>query len=231
MKISFSFVLAMIASIFLISGCDQVSGGKADIAVMDISVIAEATGQDEAIRSEAEAIRNQLAGQLQQFAETLDQQLTEEVEKVGANPTPEQAQFLQQLNMQARAQINEAQTQAQAQAAQVEQQLVIEFRDAISPLAEKIAKSKGASAVMAVDAYVFWFNPAIDITDEVIAAWHARPAEEVAEEAIEEVVEVQAELDAVEDELLDAEADILEVEEQIDVLEEIIDDAEVSATE
>ena len=236
MKIGFSFVLVLIASVFLLSGCDQMSGGKSDIAIMDLAVIAEATGQDEAIRAEAEATRNALAAQLQEFAQVLDQQLTEEAEKVGADPSPEDLQRLQQLNAQARTQMNDAQTQAQTQAAQIEQQLVAEFRDAISPLAEEIAKSRGASAVMAVDAYMFWFDPAIDITDEVIAAWRARPAEEVvaeelAEEAIEDIAEVQAELEAVEDELADAKADISEAEEQIEVLEEIIDDAEVPAAE
>jgi len=232
MKTAFSFVLVLLASVFLISGCDQMSGGKSDIAIMDLGVIAEATGQDEAIRAEAEATRNALATQLQQFAQALDQQLIEAAEKAEADPSPENQQSLQQLNAQARNQMNDAQTQAQNQAAQVEQQLVAEFRDAISPLAEEIAKSKGASAVMAVDAYMFWFDPAIDITDEVIAAWRARPAEEVvAEEAIEEVAEVQAELEAVEGELADTEADLSEAEEQIEVLEEIIEDTEVPAAE
>jgi Skp family chaperone for outer membrane proteins len=227
MKTAFSFVLALLASVFLISGCDQMPGGKPDIAIMDLGVIAEATGQDEAIRTEAEATRNALAAQLQQFAQALDQQLTEESEKAGADPSPEDLQRLQQLNAQARTQMNDAQTQAQTQAAQVEQQLVAEFRAVISPLAEKIAKSKGASAVLAVDSYMFWFDPAIDITDEVIAAWRARPAEE----AIEEVAEVQAELEAVEGELADAEADLSEAEEQIEVLEEIMEDTEVPAAE
>jgi Skp family chaperone for outer membrane proteins len=232
MKTGFSFVLVLLASVFLISGCDQMPGGKPDIAIMDLAVIAEATGQDEFIRAEAEATRNALAAQLQQFAQVLDQQLTEEAEKAGANPSPEDLQRLQQLNAQARTQMNDAQTQAQTQAAQIEQQLVTEFRDAISPLAEEIAKSQGASAVLAVDAYMFWFDPAIDITDEVIAAWRARPAEEaVVEAAIEEVAEVQAELEAVEGELADTEADLSEAEEQIEVLEEIIEDTEVPAAE
>ena len=227
MKTGFSSCLALIASIFLISGCDQLPGGGSGVAVMDLGVIAEATGQDELIRSEAEAARNALAEQLQQFAQSLDQQLVAEGEKVGADPTPEQLQFLQQLNAQARAQMNEAQTQAQAQAAQIEQTLVAEFRGVISPLAEEIARSKGASAVLAIDAYVFWFDPAIDITDEVIAAWRARPVDET----VEEIAETQAELEEVEDELADAEADLAEAEEQIEVLEEAIEEAEVPAAQ
>ena len=69
--------------------------------------------------------------------------------------------------MQARQQINNAQMQAQNQASQIEGDLVAGFRDQLSPLAEKIAKEKGASAVLASDSYLFWFDPAADITDEL----------------------------------------------------------------
>jgi Skp family chaperone for outer membrane proteins len=217
MKAGLNVVLVLVASIFLISGCDQISVGGSDVAIMDLSVIAEATGQDEIIRAEAEAARNDLAAQLQQLAQALDQQLAEEAEKVGSNPTPEQAQFLQQLNVEARNRMNEAQTQAQTRAAQVEQTLVSDFRDAITPLAKGIAKSRGASVVVAVDAYLFWFDPEIDITDEVIAAWRARPAEEVAE--------VESELEEVAEELAETEEELVEAQEEVEELKEVIEEA------
>jgi Skp family chaperone for outer membrane proteins len=223
MKVGFNFVLVLIASMFFISGCDQLPGGKSDVAILDLSVIAEATGQDELIRVEAEAARNELAGQLQQVARGLDQQLAEEAEKVGPNPTPEQAQFLQQLSMEARTRMNEAQSQAQATAAQVEQGLVTDFRNVITPLAESIAKERGASAVVAVDAYLFWYDPEIDITDEVIAAWRARPAEAVAE--------AQSELEEVAEELAETEEELAEVEEEVEELKEAIEEAEAPVTE
>ena len=40
---------------------------------------------------------------------------------------------------------------------------------------------------MTADANVVWFDPAVDITDEVIAAWRAAPAEEDVPEVIPEV--------------------------------------------
>jgi Skp family chaperone for outer membrane proteins len=235
MKTGFSFVLALLASVFLISGCDQLAGGGSDVVIIDLSVIAEATGQDEIIRTEAEAARNELAGQLQQLAQALDQQLSEEAEKAGPNPTAEQAQFLQQLNMEARNRMNEAQTQAQTAAAQIEQTLVTDFRDAITPLAEGIAKSKGASVVVAVDAYLFWFDPETDITDEVIAAWRARPAEAVAEaEAESELKEVTEELAETEEELAEAQEEVEELQEAIEEVEELqeaIEEVEEPAAE
>ena len=113
--------------------------------------------------------------------------------------------------------------QAQNQVSQIEGALVTSFRDKLSPLAETIAKEKGASAVLAADSYLFWFDPAADITDEVIAAWRALPADKPAiEEAAEEVAELQSELDAVEGELA-------EVEEEIQDLNEAAEEAEVAA--
>ncbi len=123
------------------------------------------------------------------------------------------------MTLQARQQINNAQMQAQNQASQIESELVADFRAEISPLAQKIASQMGASAVLASDSYLFWFDPAVDITDEVIAAWRALPAEDPVEEAVEEVAEelaeVQAELEAVEGELAEAEGEIEELQETV----------------
>ncbi len=239
MQAGFRFVLAIVASIFIISGCDQVSIGGSDVVIIDLTVVAKATGQDEVIRLKAEAARDELTVQLQQLIQALDQQLADERVKMGDNPSPEQTQLFQQLNIQARGRLTEAQTQAQAQAVQIEQALVAEFRDSISPLAEEIARGMGASAILAADPYLFWFDPAVDITDEVIAAWRARPAEEsaaesageVAEEVAEEMAEVQSELNEVEDKLAETAEELAEVQEEIEELKESVKEAAVPAAE
>ena len=235
MQAGFRFVLAIVASIFIISGCDQVSIGGSDVVIIDLTVVAKATGQDEVIRLKAEAARDELTVQLQQLIQALDQQLADERVKMGDNPSPEQTQLFQQLNIQARGRLTEAQTQAQAQAVQIEQALVAEFRDSISPLAEEIARGMGASAILAADPYLFWFDPAVDITDEVIAAWRARPAEgpaaESSEEVDEEVAEVQSELNEVEDELAETAEELAEVQEEIEELKKSVKEAAVPAAE
>jgi len=223
MKANMKFCLSLVASALLLVGCDQMpaSGGSGGgVAVMDLAAVAKATGQDEVIRLEADAARAELGAQLQALASNLDQQISAEREKIGIAPSEADAQRLQEMTMQARQQINNAQVQAQNQASQIEGDLVAEFRDRISPLAENIAKERGASAVLASDAYLFWFDPANDITDEVIAAWRAMPAgesvEEVAEEVVEDLVEVQAELEEVEEELAEAEEDLEELQEAVE---------------
>ena len=222
MKTRFIFCLSLLVGSALLVGCNQMPGGASGgqgVVIMDLAAIANATGQDEVIRQESDAARAELGAQLQALAASLEQQISAEREKIGITPTAQDSQRLQELTMQARQQINNAQMQAQNQASQVEVELVAAFRDRVAPLAERIAKEKGASAVLAADAYLFWFDPAIDITDEVIAAWRALPADAsaqvVAEEAAEELAEVQAELDEVEEELAVAEEELQEVAEDV----------------
>jgi Skp family chaperone for outer membrane proteins len=207
----------VICSLGMIAGCDQIGAGGSGVAILDLSAVAKATGQDEAIRQQAEAARAELGAQLQQLATNLEQQLAEEREKVGVPPSEAGVQRLQEMTAQARQQINDAQTLAQNQAAQFESTLVTEFRAKIDPLAESIARQRGATAVLAADAYLFWFDPEIDITDEVIAAWRALPADVAATDA-------EAELEAVEEELA-------EVEEEIAELKEAIEETELPAAE
>jgi Skp family chaperone for outer membrane proteins len=213
---------SLIAIALLLIGCNQMpaSGGSAGVAILDLAAVAKATGQDEVIRQEAEAARAELGAQLQALAASLEQQIGAEREKVGITPSDADSQRLQEMTVQARQQINNAQMQAQNQASQIEGELVAAFRDEISPLAEEIASQMGASAVLASDSYLFWFDPAADITDEVIAAWRALPAEapveEIVEEVAEELAEVQAELEEVEDELAEAEGEIEELQEAVE---------------
>ena len=176
MKCVPKLVWGLAAYALLLAGCDQRPAGS-EIAVVDLAAVAEATGQDALIREKADAARADLGTQLQKLAGSMDQQLAAEREKMGAKPKAEDAQRLQEMTMQARQQINNAQMQAQNEASRVEAQLVEEFRAKVDPLAEKIAREKGAKALLASDSYLFWHDPAIDITDQVVEAWRALPAD------------------------------------------------------
>ena len=89
-------------------------------------------------------------------------------------------------------------------------------------MVEDIAKKQGATAVLAADSYLFWFDANVDITGDVITAWRALPANAPVEEAaeasapVEEVAEVQAELEEVEEELAEVEEDIAELQEALE---------------
>jgi len=182
MKVTSSFAGIVLAAAALLAGCDQISG-RSDVAVLDLTAVAKATGQDEEIRKQAEAARADLGTRLQQLAANLNQQLQAERAKMGAKPSAGDEQRFQELTQQARQQINNAQSQAQNEVSQIEAQLVEAFRDKVDPLAEKIAREKGAKALFAADSYLFWNEAEIDITDEVIEAWRALPDEKPAADA------------------------------------------------
>jgi len=223
MKSVLQLSLAIVATTLFLTGCDQFpQAGGSSVAILDLAAVAKATGQDEVIRQEAEIARAELSAQLQQLAANLEAQLATEREKAGITPSEADAQRLQELTMQARQQIGNAQQQAQNQAALIENGLVEEFRASLQPLVESIAKKQGATAVLAADSYLFWFDSNVDITGDVIAAWRALPANAPAEEAaepaaaVEEVAEVQAELEEVEEELAEVEEEIADLKEGLE---------------
>ena len=207
MKSVFVKAAAVLVTALVAVGCGH-EGGEA--VVLDLGAIAQATGQDELIRARAEEAREELGAQLQQLAITMDQQIAAQQAEMGESPTAEQEAMLQQMTMQARQQLGEAQAQAQAQATQIEEQLIEDYRAEIQPLAQEIARSKGASIVFADDSYLFWYDDSLDITDEVIAAWRALPDDSADEDVAEELAEV---------------------EEQIEVLEEAFEGAQEAAEE
>ena len=217
MKSVLKLSLAITATALFLTGCDQLpQAGGSSVAILDLAAVAKATGQDEVIRQQAEEARGELSAQLQQLAANLETQLAAEREKAGITPNEADAQRLQEMTMQARQQIGNAQQQAQNQAALIENGLVEEFRASLQPLVEDIAKRQGATAVLAADSYLFWFDSNVDITGDVIAAWRALPANAPAEEVAEEVAEVQTELEEVEDELAEVEEDIAELQEALE---------------
>ncbi|MEE4186018.1 MAG: OmpH family outer membrane protein [Gammaproteobacteria bacterium] len=175
--------LAAVA-VSLLTGCGPQQGASAQVAIIDLSIVARETGQDVVIRQRAEEGINELTNQLQQLAASLDQQLADEREKAGAAPSAEDAARLQQLTAQARQQVGQAQQQAQQQANDLEAELIEDFRQDLLPLAKQIAAERGLSLILSKDVFVFWVDEAVDITDAVVAAWQAQtPAPATAEPA------------------------------------------------
>ena len=206
---------ALLISAFLLVACGHESQGG--VAVIDLSVVAAETGQDEEIRVKADEARNELTQQLQQIATALDGQLLAEREKFGDSPSAEEELQLQQMNLQARQQLIEAQTQAQTQVTQIEQNLIEEFRAEVTPLAQELAQARGASIVLARDAYLFWAEDSIDITADVVAAWNRQ--------ASVSTEEIEAELEEAADAVAEATEELQEAEESLEQLEGALDDS------
>jgi Skp family chaperone for outer membrane proteins len=164
---------ACLAAVLLTAGCDQIPGAGPDTLIVDLAAVAKAMGQEQAMQLKSATARQELNAQLVESARNLEQELTKERANAGDAPTPEQAQQLQQMTQQAQQQYGQLQAEAQQQAQQMELNLVLEFRELVEPFAEKIARSRGASVVLLTDQSVFWLDPTVDITGEVIAGLRA----------------------------------------------------------
>ncbi len=160
--------------VLLFAGCDKLPGGAGPgTLIVDLAAVAKATGQEQSMQSRAQVAREEINSQLVKSAATLEQQIEQERETFGDSPTEEQQQQLQQTMAQAQQQYGQLQAEAQQQLQQNEINMVMEFREQIKPVAEKIAQSRNASLIVLADQSVFWLDPAIDMTGDVISALRA----------------------------------------------------------
>jgi len=166
--------VACVTAILMIAGCDQMPGMGPGTLVVDLTAVAKAIGQDQSMQDRAEAAREDLNTQLTESARELEQQIEQERIKFGESPTEEQQLQLQQMTQQAQQRYGQLQAEAQQNVQQHEINLVQEFREQVRPFAEKIARSRGAEVVLLADQSVFWLDPAVDITGEVIDALRAQ---------------------------------------------------------
>ena len=176
----------LVAAALLLAGCDKsplpadpatagVPTGSA-VAVLDLSAVAKALGRDAVFREQVQAAGQQLDQQLAALSSSLQTRLREEHARLGEAPTEEEQQQLQRMLADARRQVQEGQAEARQKAARYQAQLVAQFRREVQVVAAGVARSHGASAVVLADT-VLWFEPAADITGEVIDALRARAAE------------------------------------------------------
>jgi len=174
MKLITGLSAVCLMSVLLLTGCDKLPGSAGPgTLIVDLGAIAKATGQEESMQSRAQTVREEVNAQLAESAANLEQQIEQERESYGDTPTVEQQQQLQQTMAQAQQQYGQLQAGAQQQLQQLEINMVMEFRDQIKPVAEKIAQSRNAHLIVLADQSVFWLDPAIDITGDVISALRA----------------------------------------------------------
>ncbi len=156
-----------------LSGCDRMqlempqSAQAAEIAVLDLLAVAKALGRDDDFKKQLESAGKQLGEQLTQVSTVLQTQLREEQAKLGENPTDEERGKLRQMAVDAQRKIQQSQLQARQKARQFQLQLATRFRQDVQPVAAEIARAKGASVIMLANS-LMWFEPAIDITADVI---------------------------------------------------------------
>jgi Skp family chaperone for outer membrane proteins len=161
-----------------VAGCDRLPGGPGTL-VVDLTAVAKATGQDVAMQKKMDDSRAELTAQLQEIAANLEKELNEQREKLGDSPTDAEQQELQQKITAAQQQYSQTQAAAQQQVQQFEAGVVLQYRESLQPILRDIATARGASVVRLADTAILWFDPAVDITAEVIAAVRAQTPEPV----------------------------------------------------
>jgi len=166
--------LAPLLLTVLAAGCGA-GPGDGKVAVLDVAAVAKATGQDVVLNSQAEAARKQLEDQLVQIAADLEKQLQAEQAKRGGAAAAAKEQSFQQLTAQARQQLAQTQLVAQQKAQEYQLELANQYRQSVQPVAEKIAKARGASVILVAGPTMLWFEPALDITAEVIGELRSSP--------------------------------------------------------
>jgi Skp family chaperone for outer membrane proteins len=146
------------------------------VAVLDLAAVAKALGRDQVFKEQTEAAGRQLQQQLSEFATDLQQQLREEQSKLGEEPSEEDQADLRRKLLAAQRQVQQSQRLARQKATEFQVQIVNAFRTEVRPVAAEVARANGANSVLLTNA-VLWFEPAVDITGQVIDAMRARLGE------------------------------------------------------
>ena len=177
--------LILLVATAALAGCDKLplpasmpaaqveSSPASGVAVLDLAAVAKALGRDQVFKQQTEAAGRQLQQQLTDFATGLQQQLRDEQAKLGEAPTQEQQQELRRKLGQAQRQVQQSQVLARQKAVQFQAQILNTFRAEVAPVAAEVARANGASAVVLSNT-TLWFDPAVDITGQVIDALRAR---------------------------------------------------------
>ena len=175
----------LIVAALMLSACDKIpfpsvpapapAAPAPTMAVLDLGAVAKALGRDEVFRQQVEAAGQQLRQQLGELSSNLQTRLREEQAKLGDDPSEEQRQQLQRMLAEAQRQVQQGQLVARQKATEYQAQLAQQFRAEVQPVAAELARERGASGVLLANS-LLWFEPAVDITGEVIDALRARGA-------------------------------------------------------
>ena len=169
------FLFIMALAMLVLYGCNQMDMSSGDsILIVDLNVVAKATGRQELMQKELEFANLQLSEQLKLVASRLEDSVTEEKEKLGNKPTDEELKEFQTLVLQAQQQLQNTKNLAIQQSTEFRSELIQRFRSEISEIAQQIAIQKGGSLVMLAGQETLWFDSDADITDEVIAVMRKR---------------------------------------------------------
>ena len=163
-------IACLLPTVMLLCGCNLEfdSSKKPQTLVVDPVPVAKSLGRDETMQKMLNTEIDKLNTQLDMQARELTSQLEMEKQKLGRKPGEEATSHYQELVSEATQKARQSQLQAQLSATQYRQSLLAEFNAEIRAAAGKIAKERHATSVLIISDTVLWFDPAADITAEVI---------------------------------------------------------------
>ena len=153
----------------LIAACNQQVPSNS-IGILDLGKISDETGNAEKIKSELQKIKTRLQQDLQSVQMNLQKNFQENQTKIGKTPTDEQRAQLGKMLAEAQQKLKMAQSSAATELKNKQEELVIQLRDTVRPVANKIAQQRGMSIIMIRnDNLILGFDKKADITDAIIA--------------------------------------------------------------
>lgn len=144
------------------------------ILVVDLDAVAKATGHQEVMQKELEFANVRLTEQLKLVASQLEEAVSDEKNKLGKSPSKDEKKQLEALALQAQQQLTNSKNLAVQQSSEIRSDLILKFRQEVAEIAQKVANNSGSKLVMIASYETLWFDPAADITDEVISVMRAR---------------------------------------------------------
>ena len=162
-------VIAPLLFLTMLSACNEQSGERNTVAVLDLEVIVKATKQDDVFQAQVKQADIDLSNQLKEMAAALEGKLTEIREGYGDKPSDEQEAQYQENVQQANLELRQKQALARTKLQQYEATILNAWRETVKPVAQAVANDKGSDVVMISNQSLMWFRDSVDITDEVLA--------------------------------------------------------------
>jgi len=176
---SFGRIALLWFVVLSVSSCEQVESAlgtdSADVLVVDMTAVIRATGIDVIMKQQLDEADNILSSQVKQAASDLNQQLSEAKTAAGEKPSDEKQQELLMLGQQANQQLAGVQRLAQEKLQGVRRSQLVQIREQLKPICERIAVERGAKVVRILDEPILWMDASVDITSEVITKVRAEP--------------------------------------------------------
>ncbi|MFN0197276.1 MAG: OmpH family outer membrane protein, partial [Planctomycetaceae bacterium] len=155
-------------------GCGQEQ--PTGVAIVDLDEVAKRLGRDQTIVDSVKDTQEELNKQLNNILAQLRVEYQKQKEKFGDTPTEEEQAQLKGLESRMTALINQKGRQASSIFRNEQLKLLVRFREEIKPIAKEIAAEKGFAIVIPKDQNMLLASdPAIDITEQVIAKMKANP--------------------------------------------------------